>query len=153
MKTISIPVAIFDGEPAPMTAEKLAEYPENYHGTLEVRHEKLTAGIVLAADAALNKNRELFQESFDGTLKAGVSEGFAYARAVEVITRTAKSWTVKNSAGETVDSLSEITAKTVEAQSTSFVSMVASRIEYPKIPTVEEIKAQGEESPPSTKPS
>lgn len=144
MKTITVPVGFFDDQYVLMDEKKLEAYPDVYRRTLEVKHERLTAGIVLAADAALNRRRELFQESFDGTLKAGVGEGFVFARAVEILTRTVKALNVKDKAGNGVESLGEITEASIAEQSPDVVRMIASRIEFPAIPTPEEAASQGE---------
>ncbi|MGI4789498.1 MAG: hypothetical protein ACRYFS_11685 [Janthinobacterium lividum] len=144
MKTITIEVGFFDSEPVLMDAKVLAKYPDSCKAVLEVKHERLTAGMVLAADAALNRRRELFQETFDGTLKPGVTEGFAYARAVEIILKAAKEWTYRKKDGELIATTTDLTEETVMEVSPSIVSVIASRIEYPAIPTPAEVKAQGE---------
>lgn len=159
MKTITLEVGYFDGEHILLSPERLAKYPDDNKRVLTVQVDRLKSGTVMDADAALNRRPELVRQSQDGSPVAGIGEAFQLARSWEILSRIVKSWEYRTKpaegekAGTLTESLTDFSEQSLRNEPMQIVLEIASRAEFPRLPTPEALAKEGEGLTDSTKSS
>ncbi len=151
MKTITLEVGYFDGEHILLSPELLAKYPDDNKRILTVQIDRLKSGTIMDADAALNRRPELVRQSLDGSPFAGINEAFQLARSWEILSRIVKSWEYRDKAGALTESLTDFSEPSLRNEPMQIVLEIASRAEFPRLPTPEALALQGEDATASTK--
>lgn len=134
MKTITVKTLSQDGFHQKSDDETIAKYeaaaPDMVH-VWEFTPKPLRNADILAIDKALVNDDSLY-----GKNGRGLAELSMIARAQQVLLKGLSAWNIKTETGDALP----ITLENVETIPTDVLLTVANQVEYPKLPSLEEVE-------------
>jgi hypothetical protein len=131
---ISIKTISQNGAHRRVSKEDLTEYetlaPELIH-EWTFTTKPLTAGDVGAADRALNADKTLYRDGGQGN-----QEAIIIARSTQILLKCLTAWNFKSGTGDALP----ITKENIETLPVDILISAAGEAEFPKVPTLEELR-------------